>query len=58
MAAINLLSCWMFDWGLGVIYGKSKFRNLSFIDLGDTERCFASHFCFDDFQLPSASLLA
>lgn len=48
----------MFDLGLGITDGENKFRNLSFIDLRDSERCFARHDGFGGFCLHSASLLA
>lgn len=47
----------MFDLGLGITEGENMFRNLSFIDLRDAQRCFARHYGFGGFRLHSASLL-
>lgn len=47
----------MSDLGLGITEGKNMFRNLSFIDLRDTERCFARHYGLGGFHLHSAFLL-
>lgn len=47
----------MFDLGLGITEGENMFRNLSFIDLREAERCFARHYGFGGFCLHSASLL-
>lgn len=48
----------MLDLGLGITDGENKLRNLSFIDLRDSEGCFARHDGFGGFHIHSVSLLA